>query len=71
VQVRVRRGFAAVGAMAIAAVLLIISMAAPIVSTSADFSIFNSGWNGTSKLAILTYKAGKFVPDFQVKSSGT
>jgi len=71
VQVRVRRGFAAVGAMAIAAVLLIVSMAAPIVSTSADFSIFNSGWNGTSKLAILTYKAGKFAPDFQVRSSGT
>jgi hypothetical protein len=70
-QVRVRRGFAAVGAIAIAVVLLIISMAAPIVSTSADFSIFNSGWNGTSKLAILTYKAGKFVPDFQVRSSGT
>ena len=70
-QVRVRRGFAAVGAMAIASVLLIISMAAPVVSTTADFSIFNSGWNGTSKLAILTYKAGKFVPDFQVKSSGT
>ena len=70
-QVRVRRGFAAVGAMAIAVVLLIVSMAAPIVSTSADFSIFNSGWNGTSKLAILTYKAGKFAPDFQVKSSGT
>jgi hypothetical protein len=71
VQVRVRRGFAAVGAIAIAVVLLIISMAAPVVSTSADFSIFNSGWNGTSKLAILTYKAGKFAPDFQVKSSGT
>jgi hypothetical protein len=71
VQVRVRRGFAAVGAIAIAVVLVIISMAAPIVSTSVDFSIFNSGWNGTSKLAILTYKAGKFAPDFQVKSTGT
>ena len=70
-QVRVRRGFAAVGAIAIAVVLVIISMAAPIVSTSVDFSIFNSGWNGTSKLAILTYKAGKFAPDFQVKSTGT
>lgn len=70
-QARVRRGFAAVGAMAIAVVLLIISMAAPIVSTSADFSIFNSGWNGTSKLAILTYKAGKFAPDFEAKSTGT
>jgi hypothetical protein len=70
-QFRVGRGFAAVGAIAIAVVLLIISMAAPIISTSTDFSIFNSGWNGTSKLAILTYKAGKFVPDFQVKSTGT
>jgi hypothetical protein len=70
-RVRVRRGFASVGAIAIAVVLLIISMAAPVVSSSADFSIFNSGWNGTSKLAILTYKAGKFVPDFQVKSTGT
>jgi len=57
--------------MAIVVVLLIVSMAAPIVSTSADFSIFNSGWNGTSNLAILTYKTGKFAPDFQVESTGT
>lgn len=70
-RVRLRRGFAAVGAVAVAVVLLIISMTAPVVSTTADFSIFNSGWNGTSKLAILTYKAGKFAPDFVVKSSGT
>ncbi len=70
-RVRVRRGFASVGAIAIAVVLLMISMAAPIVSSSADFSIFNSGWNGTSNLAILTYKAGKFVPDFQIRSTGT
>ncbi len=70
-QARVRRGFGAVGAIAIAVVLLMISMVAPIVSTSADFSIFNSGWNGTSKLAVLTYKAGKFVPNFQVRSTGT
>lgn len=45
-------------------------MATPVVSNSADFSIFNSGWNGTSDLAIFTYTSGKFSPTFELRSSG-
>jgi len=46
-------------------------MIAPIVSTSTDFSIYNSGWNGTSMLAKTTYQTGKFAPTFQLRTSGT
>lgn len=68
---RLRRGFAAVAAMALAVTLLALTMTAPVISTTADFSIFNSGWNGTSGLAIHTYHAGKFSPTFEVESTGT
>ena len=68
---KLRKGYAAIAVMAIAVALLIVSMTAPVVSSSADFSIFNSGWNGTSDLAVLTYRLGKFVPSFTVQSSGT
>jgi hypothetical protein len=71
VRSRLRRGYAAVGVLAIAIVLLIVSMTAPVISTSTDFSIYNSGWNGTSKLAVLTYRLGKFVPTFETRSTGT
>ena len=46
-------------------------MIAPVVSTSTDFSIYNSGWNGTSMLAKTTYQTGKFAPTFQLRTSGT
>ncbi len=70
-QSRLRKGYAAVAVMAVAITLLIISMTAPVASSSADFSIFNSDWNGTSQLAVLTYEAGKFAPAFKVQSTGT
>ena len=68
---KLRKGYAAIAVMAIAIALLIVSMTAPVVSSSADFSIFNSGWNGTSDLAVLTYHLGKFAPSFTVQSTGT
>lgn len=40
------------------------------LSSSADFSIFNTGWNGTSGIAVSTYKAGKFSPSFELRSTG-
>ena len=48
-----------------------LSMASPIVSSSADFSIFNTGWNGTSDLAISVYQTGKFSPSFELRSTGS
>jgi len=68
---RLKKGYAATAVMAIAVAILIVSMTAPVASSSADFSIFNSGWNGASDLASLTYQLGKFAPSFTVKSSGT
>ncbi len=68
---RLRRGFAAVAVIAVAVALLTISLAAPVVSTSTDFSIFNSGWNGTSQLAVHAYASGKLSPTFHLKASGT
>lgn len=70
-QARLKKGYAATALGAIAVVLLMVSMTAPVISTSADFSIYNSDWNGTSDLAIMTYELGKFVPTFRVESSGT
>ncbi len=68
---RIGKGYSAVAVMAVAITLLAVSMTAPAISTTEDFSIFNSGWNGTSGLAIMTYRTGKFVPTFQVESTGT
>ena len=47
-----------------------LSMVSPVLSSTADFSIFNTGWNGTSGLAVSTYKAGKFSPSFELRSTG-
>ncbi len=68
---RLRKGFAVVAIIAVSLTLLAISLAAPVLSTSEDFSIFNSGWNGTSHLAITTYESGKFAPSFTIRSTGT
>ena len=50
--------------------MTMLSMVSPVLSSSADFSIFNTGWNGTSGLAVSTYKAGKFLPSFELHSTG-
>jgi hypothetical protein len=57
--------------VALALVLLMVSMITPVISTSTDFSIYNSGWNGTSKLAMSTYQLGKFAPSLTVQSTGS
>jgi hypothetical protein len=57
--------------VALALVLLTVSMITPVISTSTDFSIYNSGWNGTSKLAMSTYQLGKFAPSLTVQSTGS
>ncbi len=70
-QARVRRGYIAATALVAVIGLAVLSMVAPVVSTTEDFSIFNTGWNGTSGLAISTYETGNFVPSFRVDASGT
>lgn len=70
-RAKLSRGYVSIAVIALAIVLVSISALTPAVSTTADFSIFNSGWNGTSDLAVSTYELGKFSPTFEVKSTGT
>ncbi len=68
---RIGKGYATVAVVAVAIALLSVSMVAPAISATEDFSIFNSGWNGTSGLAVMAYRTGKLVPTFEVESTGT
>jgi len=42
--------------------LLILSLATPVVLSSSDFSVYNPGWNGCSAIGVQAYKAGKLQP---------
>ena len=57
--------------IAVSVLILSLSLVAPILSTSTDFSIYNSGWNGTSELAINAYRMGKMTPSFGLSSTGS
>jgi len=46
----------------VVAFLLFLSLASPVIINNSDFSIYNTGWNGCSSLAVETYRSGKFVP---------
>lgn len=70
-QAKVKRGYIAATALVAVIGLAMLSMASPVVSTTEDFSIFNTGWNGTSGLAVATYETGNFAPSFRVDASGT
>jgi hypothetical protein len=70
-QRRVRRGYVA-GILMMATIgLFLFAMVSPVVSSTTDFSIYNSGWNGTSSLAVATYELGRFAPSFAVKTTET
>ena len=43
-------------------VLLVLPVSVPIIKTSAEFSMFNTKWNGCSKFAELLYERGDVVP---------
>ena len=43
-------------------VLLVLPLAVPVIKTSAEFSMFNTKWNGCSKFAKLLAERGKVVP---------
>jgi hypothetical protein len=69
-QARIKRGYIMATAVVALIGLTMLTMFSPVVSTTEDFSIFNTGWNGTSQLAVLTYETGKFVPSFKTETSG-
>lgn len=66
-----KRFYAVAGTIAIAVLVLGLSLIAPILSTSEDFSIYNHGWNGTSSLAVSVYKSGRLVPTLEVSATGS
>jgi len=68
---KLKRGYVATAALILSVLLLSLTLVTPAISTTADFSIFNSGWNGTSELAISTFKSGKFAPSFATRATGT
>lgn len=60
----------AASAFGVVLTVLALSMVSPVISSTTDFSIFNTDWNGTSSFAVSTYRAGMFVPSFEVKDTG-
>ena len=60
----VKRLYQALFLIGIGGFLIIIATASPVVLNSTDFSIYNAGWNGCSRLAVDTYNTGRFLPTF-------
>ncbi len=48
--------------------ILFLSLSAPVVTTDADFSVYNPGWNGCSDLAVKTNQMGKFTHKLELKN---
>jgi len=46
--------------------ILFLTLSAPIVVTDSDFSIYNTGWNGCSELAVKTHETGSFTPNIEL-----
>lgn len=53
-------------AVAVVVLMLVFSLSAPMITTNADFSIYNTGWNGCSELAVRTYETGDLIPSFRL-----
>lgn len=69
-RVEIRRGYVAAATITLAIALLALNMIGPVISSTADFSIFNTGWNGTSQFARTTYESGKLSPTFELQYTG-
>ncbi|MGA1847840.1 MAG: DUF4350 domain-containing protein, partial [Thermoplasmatota archaeon] len=55
--------------MGIGFLLLVMSVMVPVLSSDADFSIYNTEWNGCSELGRDVYRTGSFVPTVDVSGS--
>lgn len=54
--------------ISVSLLFLLSTMAAPLVTTGADFSVYNPGWNGCSDLAVESYEAGTFTPNLRLEN---
>ncbi|MGA1866503.1 MAG: DUF4350 domain-containing protein [Thermoplasmatota archaeon] len=50
-------------------ILLLFSVMVPVLSSDRDFSIYNTGWNGCSRLGKDTYSTGSFIPTVDISAS--
>ncbi|MBN1539976.1 MAG: hypothetical protein JW939_07515 [Candidatus Thermoplasmatota archaeon] len=50
-------------------ILLLFSVMVPVLSSDSDFSIYNTGWNGCSRLGKDTYSTGSFIPTIDLSAS--
>lgn len=66
---RAKRLYTITATVTVAVLVLSLSLIAPILSTTEDFSIYNTGWNGTSELAISAYRSGSMVPTLAISST--
>lgn len=66
---RARRLYIITATITLSILILGLSLIAPLLSTSEDFSIYNTGWNGTSSLAVTVYRSGRMVPTLAVSST--
>ena len=54
--------------VSIVLLILFFSLSAPVLTTNADFSVYNPGWNGCSDLAVKTNQMGKFTPNLELEN---
>ena len=66
---RAKRLYVISATIALSVLILGMSLLAPILSTAEDFSIYNTGWNGTSALAKSARSAGRLVPTFTIAAT--
>lgn len=52
--------------IAIFFLILFLSISAPIVVNESEYSIYNTGWNGCSDLAVKTREMGSFTPNIEL-----
>jgi hypothetical protein len=71
ISARAKRLYVITATVTVAVLVLSLSLIAPILSTTEDFSIYNTGWNGTSALAISAYRSGSVVPTLALSSTGS
>ncbi len=57
-----------IAAGAVVLLIIFLSVSAPIVSTSAEFSVYNPGWDGCSSLARETYQRGTFTKNLELSN---
>jgi hypothetical protein len=55
--------------LSLGGLLLLFSVLVPVISSNADFSIYNTSWNGCSNIGKEAYSTGSFLPSIDVSSS--